>query len=1785
MTNQAIAVDNLVTRIRMAYADEETAPEDDTMLLRNWLLSATTADTSASLQSWQGALAAAKPCIFPALTVKPEEHKTPDSKFFGLGIKCQELLDFSMQREIEAVHILQLAWALVLRAYVGIDHVSFGYETSGRNETQMPGMKEEIGSFAAISPCTVDLAPGRSILECLQRLTEMAAVAKQNHVPTMAEVQHAMNTNTDELFNTCLSMRDFDNARHKHRELDAKSFKAEMITSARFSNCDLSLSSMFINDHLHIDFSYRYVTSTQVQNIMHTFERATRLILDSPNEDVSSIDLFTDRDYAQLVVQDFEFSLTGEKANTCVHQLILPHAQKRPEAPAICAWDGNMTYHQMSYCVSTLSTYLRNIGVTPGLPVPVVMEKTKWAPIIMLGVLKAGGSIVCLDAGDRSLIETTIKQLDSRIVVSTDLAWSNIVYAAQNVVIVNERFFSTLPPQISIPMQDPTPDDGACIMYTPSKSKSGPSRSLFFTHSSLSLVFLTQGPALKLDRDSRVLQLSAFNVDIALVEILGTMVHGGCVCIPSNKDRLHNTADVMARYGITWSYMTLSLARRVDPAKVPRLKTICFRTRRLNDDTRKMWQPNRNILVAYGAPDVCPLGIAISKLHESSSMTLIPQPLMGRFWILNPEDPKKLMPLGSVGELAIDCPLLTPHKFVPGQRAQATAATAPAADRPSRLRYLKTGHRVRYLDNGNIQFLSSMRDDVLIDGSRVSVSDIEHHLRCCLGVKFDIVVETVTTSDSIQLLAAFLEIGDDGRQDPEDLENLRMQTKERTLLAKALRRASSSNGVSKGLTAEHIPSVFIPLKSFPLSNSLKVNRRKLQKMISAMTYKDILGVSATTNTSVGDHDEKPLPLTHAEERMRHVWADVLGILPGQIHGSDNFIRLGGDRFLAMKLVSSARQSSMDLSLRDILSGATLTEICQAMDASDIMPTSQRSQEPRSAQPEYAQIPGVDESFIKGVIAPMTKVHHREILDVAEASTYQIHGLETRMYGLKGGIKRVVFNFNGPIRSQKLQHACETLSQLHPIFRTAFAVHERSVYQVLLDNFKPEFHRFACPAWCLGSVADNVIAEDQEVEFKPEIPVTKFTFLDAGQQSTLIVRLSSAQIDKSAVTLLVQELAALYQGQANVSHRPSFFDYMRSAQATNTQGAVDYWKTVLDGSQITQFVSQPKPYPPVADIKTIRQTISIDPLAEYGLNFATVLKAAWAIVLSQYSACHDVVFGEVIQAQSIPLPERFDVSSLIAPTSNIVPVRVTFSDTQETPLDFMQALQEKAIASKPHEALGLLEIVQRCTDWPYWTRFSTVVQHHQQPPLDGATTLNMGDTTFTHAVIEPGVQDIPDLFVTTTLDGPQTVNFTLQYSPSRVPEQFAEDALRVLTIAVDMISSSDTIEKPMLQSATEIGRSAPKTPLPEPEGLGEAETSKPNHNLPHNDRHTLQSVISGAWTSILDPRSLGVPDDHMHKANFYDLWGSILPAQAFADCLNEMFLKQPVPGLHKIRLTPVEIITNPTMATQYALVVRKMVDQGIITTGSTRMRKPNLSLSSSSNQPREPSRDSPSPAPSEAKWSIDEEQPQSLRKRVGSLRSLHAPGFVRSKAGEWVRRHRSNRSKEKNESPKTMTIGEPVATELPPRAAQLRDELVDNGGRTTPLQNEAGATPIPPRSNGPSPSGPQQTLDPVDETAELAAVKSTISPRTSLEHQSKDSPVNSPSPTAGLRQGNGAGADGNYIRNLTSPEQYAGFQNPAKPGQDAGQPKPSLESVQRRASGDSSDDNGPVEPLGPAWLAI
>ncbi len=835
-----------------------------------------------------------------------------------------------------------MAWALVLRSFVGTNTVCFGFRTSGREAASNgPSMRGAVGCFANMVMCNLDLSAYKSLAMVLQTAEDQYTSCLPHQHIAVAEIHHALGMRgNDRLFNSVLSFST-DASDLNSKFTTREGFEIRSVRSQETSQHELAVNVRCSEGKLLVSIGSTIMLEAQATGLAHTFGRAIKAVLDAPHGSVGGVDLFTDRDYAQIISWGNEADAGHHPHQVgLLHGLVANMAAAQPvEAQAVCAWNGELTYSQLQQYASMLAQRLVQAGVGPHVTVPVVLEKSVWAPVMLLAVLMAGGAFVPIDAEELSLLQPISAQLNAKVAVSCESAASAVGTLFETVVVVSSALLEQLTSDPHQQHPEPTlvtEDDIACVFFTPVTSKD--IKGLAFTHAAMSTALSAQGPAASITSASRVLQLSSFHVDIALAEVFTTLISGGCVCIPTSSDRIVDYAGAVRRMDVNWSYMTPLLSRKVNVDLVPSLKTVCFRTRCLDEDSWMLWADKKKVLFAYGAPDICALGISFLEVSSPRQLNRFGRPLVGSFWVVNPEDHRRLMPVGAVGELVIEGPTLG-CDFVGGRAETAHWNRADFND-GKKTKYFKTGHRVRYTEGGCMEIVSSKREDLEIGGKTIVLADIEQHVRRCLGHGIDVMVEAIAFkgSKSVPILAAFVELGA-LFEGSDDLTKLSPVTKERLFMAKKL----VETGLRNSMPAYKLPSIYIPIRHLPVTPSLKVNRRKLQKKIHGLSHEQLLGLAMVPNPhEVQTIGLKPLPLTETEERMRQIWADVLTVDTSAIGAADGFFQCGGDNVLAASLVTTCRRQGITISITDVLRNASLADLCRCMSAVDYSAKSAKS---------------------------------------------------------------------------------------------------------------------------------------------------------------------------------------------------------------------------------------------------------------------------------------------------------------------------------------------------------------------------------------------------------------------------------------------------------------------------------------------------------------------------------------------------------------------------------------------------------------------------------------------------------------------------------------------------------------------------------------------------------------------------------------------------------------------------------------------------------------------------
>lgn len=1429
-------------------------------------------DRERSVGWWKDTLASVtQPCLFPRLDFYSggENEKSKSSRRYDNvhveinDVPFQKVAEFGRTYKTTTGAVLRLAWGLVLKAVTGTNAVCFGYRAPGRSAT-LEGMRSAVGCFANTIAVNFDLSPFKPMGIILRQVEDGYNAALPHQHITMAEVRHALAIENKgagvdvQLFNTILTFTE-EPADLNSGVATCANFELRNVLNHETSDYDLTINLRFSNasGRLIVDLGHSILSERQAHNIANTFGRAVSAILKcaSSSAPIGSLDLFSDRDYAQIInwtnSADKEIQRQQRKL---LHELVFEKSISRPESKAVCAHDGDLTYYQLDILAHRLAHVLLEAGIVPRgnnkCAVPVILNKSKWAPIALLAILKVGAAFVPIDADDMGIVNKIAAQLgpDCRVAVACTSAaealdnCSDPTPLFDRVVSLDDALMKRLEREAPLPGQllpPSNPEDVACVFFTSTLSRAN--RGISFSHAALSTAFIAQGPAAGINPAARVLQLCSFNVDVALAEVFTTLVNGGVICIPTSRDKYIDYTSWVTRFSVNWSYMTPLLARKLNVNRLPTLRTVCFRTRGLDEDTYAPWRGRKRVVMAYGAPDVCPLGISFLEIHGPHHLRAIGRPIAGSAWIVSVEDHRNLMPVGAVGEMVIEGPTLgktfrpsclsdeddesrdvaeTPVS--PESRSPFTASNANGHKRQrsgedcisnedqgqNKKRYYKTGHSVRYIEGGLMEYVSTKRDDLEINGRVVNLADLEQQIRRALGQGVDVMVDALTFKGERgrpPTLAAFLELGGDVNaalgEHGFDLLDLSDDIKQRLCIAKQLVEKALSGVVPHFM----VPKIFVPVKHLPTTSSHKGSRRKLQKVIKGMSREQLLGLATTDDIErvQSVNGLRAPPLSGWAEKVRVVWARVLGIDQSAISAADGFIKLGGDEISAAEVVVQCRMEKLVISIANLMRDVSLAEVCRAGsyygpalgDNSAIEQTQAISfqspdQQEQASSPTTTTTAGpqeIEKAFIENTLAPKLSIDPVLIKDVAEATAPQVRHVETAMMtpgpqrsshhadgqGL-ADISYITFHFTAAsstssVSAQRIEEVCQILTSIHPILRTAFIPHvegqTRKLYQVVLRNQSVNFkHIPRVQSWRLTAAVEKEIKRDREkLRGRSRLdlffrPITKFMFLDAGKTSTLVLRVSKAQYDDASLAVLFKDLRKLYDGGQNPPRRPGFADFVREAALTNVGGEAEkHWRGLLEGAQPTEIVHHLTPPKLSSAVRTIRETVfvSTTTLAGLGIELDTVLKGAWAMVLASMSGTPDVVFGEVVEGchsrlQHLLGPSSVNRGGVLGPTSTVLPVRVRFGDNPTSPVRFLNGVAAQRAAGVPFENYGMLDIVERCTPWAYWTRLSTVVQHRTDADialLDSRTRhFRLGAANCRVGVVESEVADVPDFVV-------------------------------------------------------------------------------------------------------------------------------------------------------------------------------------------------------------------------------------------------------------------------------------------------------------------------------------------------------------------------------------------------------------------------------------------------------
>jgi non-ribosomal peptide synthetase component F len=235
--------------------------------------------------------------------------------------------------------------------------------------------------------------------------------------------------------------------------------------------------------------------------------------------------------------------------------------------------------------------------------VPVCFEKSKWTIVAILGILKAGSAFVPMDPSNPiNRLEAIVSTVDAKVVLSSVKISQMFSEPIQQLItIANQALIDSLPHQHQAPSAKVGPQNAVYVIFT--SGSTGTPKGVIIEYGAYSTSATMCAAALRIQRDSRVLQFSLYSFDVSMQEILATLIVGGCICVPNDANRLNNIYHIVREMGVTWMNPTPAFARLIEVDSVHSLEIVVFGGEAPNRNDIDHWADKVLLVNAYGVTE------------------------------------------------------------------------------------------------------------------------------------------------------------------------------------------------------------------------------------------------------------------------------------------------------------------------------------------------------------------------------------------------------------------------------------------------------------------------------------------------------------------------------------------------------------------------------------------------------------------------------------------------------------------------------------------------------------------------------------------------------------------------------------------------------------------------------------------------------------------------------------------------------------------------------------------------------------------------------------------------------------------------------------------------------------------------------------------------------------------------------------------------------------------------------------------------------------------------------
>jgi amino acid adenylation domain-containing protein len=1137
----------------------------------------------------------------------PTDHARPAASSYRgskegieLGKELSDSLRRLSQREGATLFmVLIAAFKVLLMRYSGEEDVSVGTVIANRTRRGVEGL---IGFFVNTLVLRTDLGGNPSFRELIRREREVALGAYTHREVPFEKLVEEINPERDLSRNPLFQvMMVLQNAGRRALEIGGlKVSGVEEVTGiAKF---DLTLDLAEGREEIvgSLEYSEDLFERESIRRMARHYERVVGELVRDAEQRIGEIGLLSEVERRQ-VVEEWNETEREYGETRLVHEMFAEQAERSPEAVALICGEEQVSYCELNERADRLAHYLRRLGVGPEVRVGVCLERSLEMVVGLLGVLKAGGAYLPLDSEcPEERLAWMVEDAQAAVLLTRSHLVERLAGLQARTVCLDKERERIASQSSQAPPSGVSADNLAYVIYT-SGSTGRPKGAAVYHRGVANLLhwFITE---FEISADDCVLLISSFNFDLTQKNVFAPLMTGATLCL--SHYRHYDPAGVrqeIREQGATLLNCTPStfypLVEEKEESAVEDLNSL--RLVFLGGEPiamQSVWQwltsahCQAELVNTYGPTECTDISTyyRVERPEQFLDRAIpIGRPIYNSQAFILGSD-LGLLPVGVVGELCIEGEgvgagylnnaELTSEKFVPD----------PFSERGGERLY-RTGDRVRYWPDGNLEFLGRWDEQVKVRGYRIEIGEIEAALNEHPSVRQSAVIANEDERGGKRLVGYVV------GEEEVTVTELKKHVRER-------------------LPEYMVPEAILVVEEMPLTANGKIDRKRLP-----------LVPLVRVGEGVGEQERVGVR-TPVEEMLVGIFEEVLRV--DRVGIADNFFEMGGHSLLATQVIARVRSVfGVEIGVKSIFEEKTVEGLARRVEEAI-----------KAGRKDPPPLVRVSREGEKGARLPLSFAQQRLwFLDQLLPNN--------PLYNSPGAVR-----LEGKLDLGVLESVINEIVRRHEVLRTRIEVEEGEPVQVIDEWERRRLEVEDLRGVSEGEreeVVRRMMREEAEAGFDlSRGPLLRVKVLQLGEEDHVVLfTMHHIVSDAWSLVVLVREVRVLYEAISGGKRSPlpeleiQYADYA-SWQRSYLKGEVleeelEYWKRQLGGEPRAVELPTDRPRPAVASYRgaSVAVRIELELLKQLeelgrqqGVTLFMTLLAAFQIVLARWSGQQDIAVG-------------------------------------------------------------------------------------------------------------------------------------------------------------------------------------------------------------------------------------------------------------------------------------------------------------------------------------------------------------------------------------------------------------------------------------------------------------------------------------------------------------------------------------------------------------------------------